>query len=75
MKERDILWYQRQFPQLQKWLNQCPCSGSIGLKPEMPEPIGAEGSVAGEQLRRMLRPMAVDEAELCEVCRRAINGR
>ena len=75
MKEKEIDRYLKKYPQLQKWLNQCLCCGATGYRPDMPEHIGGEGSIFGDQLRRMLRLLAVDETGLCEVCRRAINGR
>ena len=39
-----------------------------GYKPEMPEHIDGEHSIAANNLRRYFKPIAVDELGICEQC-------
>lgn len=68
MKKNELNDYLRLYPSLRKWINECPACHAIGYKPEMPEHIGDEYSIAGENIRKMTRPMEVDELGFCLVC-------
>lgn len=70
MKQNELNDYLQQYPSLRKWINECPVCHIIGYKPEMPEHIGGEDSVAGKNIRKMLCPLEVDEFGFCTVCSR-----
>ena len=68
MKTDEIKDYLKTYPRLRKWINECPICHAIGYKPEMPEHISGEFSIAGKNIRKMLKPMAVDEIGFCLIC-------
>ena len=68
MKRTDIDAYLQVFPSLRKWINECPICHARGYKPEMPEHIGGEFSIAGKTIRKALQPMEVDELGICLMC-------
>ena len=68
MKHDEINDYLKKYPSLRKWINECPICRAIGYKPEMPEHIGGEFSIAAKNIRNMLNPMAVDEIGFCLIC-------
>ena len=70
MRQNELNDYLQQYPSLRKWINECPACHNVGYKSEMPENIGDEYSVAGKNIRKMLRPLEVDELGFCTVCSR-----
>ncbi len=68
MKQNDIKAYLQAYPSLRKWINECPACHTIGYKPEMPEHIGGEFSIAGKNIRKALKPMEIDEIGFCLIC-------
>ena len=68
MNQNNINSYLQKYPSLTKWINECPACHTIGYKPEMPEHIGGECSVAGNNIRKMLCPLEVDDLGFCVVC-------
>jgi hypothetical protein len=75
MKTRrsDADLYLKQYPDLNRWLNQCPSCGARGYKPELPDNIYPHFNVAADNLRKFFRPLAINELGLCEQCARAIE--
>lgn len=74
-KEDNIEFYLKQYPKLKKWINECSVCHAKGYKPEMPETIGGEGSVAAQNLRRYLLPMHINELGLCTQCSRCFDQK
>ena len=60
--------YLQMYPELSKWMNECIVCHSRGYKPGMPEHISRANSVAGDNLRKYFKPLAVDELSICEQC-------
>jgi len=56
------------YPSLNKWINECMICHSKGYKPDMPEHISGEYSVAGKHIRKYFRPLAIDDLGVCEQC-------
>jgi len=71
--KQDAEQYLRMYPELNKWLNECPICHSKGYKPDMPEHISREGSAAAMNLRKYFRPLAVNTDGICEQCARYWN--
>lgn len=66
--------YIKAFPQFKKWINECICCHRKGYKPEMPEHIGGEISMAGGQIRKYFNELSLNEDGLCEVCEKLNNN-
>ena len=62
--------YLQMYPGLSKWINECIVCHAKGYKPEMPEHISREFSVAGSNLRKYFKPLVVDEQSICVQCGR-----
>ena len=73
MKSKEIERYLAQYPYILKWVNECPACHSKGYKPDMPEHIGNIDSIAADNIRKMLRPMEVDELGFCMCCSKFTN--
>ena len=58
--------YRKQYPQCEKWLQQCLICQTVGYKPEMPEQIG-EGLLS-QTIRKLYNELELNEIGLCEVC-------
>ena len=63
--------YLRAFPALRRWLNQCVVCQTEGYRPDMPAEI--HPGMAAYNLRRLFRPLALDELQMCAVCRAAFE--
>jgi len=50
--------YLQNFPQYQKWINECIVCHAKGYKPEMPS----------HQIRGYFNPLAVNEFGMCDKC-------
>lgn len=75
--KKNIDLYLKMYPHYRKWLNQCPCCGTRGYKPNMPDVIGSpdeHGAIASQNLRNMFQPLEVDCDGYCLVCSRLIKG-
>lgn len=73
MSKRDDSYgdkYLQMYPKLTKWINKCVVCHAKGYKPDMPEHISGEFSVATRHLKRYYTPLAVDEMGFCEQCRK-----
>ncbi len=68
MRHIDIRAYLQAYPGFKKWINECPACHNIGYKPEMPEHIGGEFSIAGKTIKKALKPMEVDKDGFCLMC-------
>lgn len=68
--QRDIDWYTRSYPEIEKWLNVCPLCRRRGYKPDMPEHIGGEHSIMVYYVKKYFQPMETDEMGLCMICSR-----
>ena len=60
--------YLEMYPGLLKWINECIVCHAKGHKPEMPEKVRGELSIASNNLRRYFEPLAVNELGICEQC-------
>lgn len=69
-RQREIDWYIKSYPGIEKWLNDCPLCHRRGYKPDMPEHIGGEHSVMGYYVKKYFQPLETDETGLCMVCSR-----
>jgi len=65
--------YLQMYPGLRKWINQCAVCQTRGRKPEMPEHISREHSVATEHIKRYFSPLHVNELNICDQCAKAIQ--
>jgi len=63
------------YPELGKWINECPICHSKEYKPDMPEHISREGSVAVGNIRKYFRPLEVDEDGNCLQCAECLKTR
>ena len=63
-KDKDL--YLKEYPEANKWLNQCIICQSVGYKPEMPEKI-TPGYLA-ENIRRFFPELTVNDINVCEQC-------
>ena len=67
--------YLRDYPELERWMNQCVLCQTRGYKPELPEMIRKEPTFADRNLRSFFKPLLVDALGRCEVCAAAIASR
>jgi hypothetical protein len=56
---------------MRKWVQECVCCHHRGYKPELSKSGFDISAVTTTQLRRLADEMALDEAGVCEQCRRA----
>jgi hypothetical protein len=63
------------YPELLKWINECPVCHSKGYKPEMPENIGGDDSIASGNIRMYFRPLEIDVIGFCMQCSKVIHHR
>lgn len=68
MYQRDINQYLKMYPELLKWINECPACHIKGYKPDMPLHIGEEWSIAGYNFRKYFKPLEVDNFGFCIIC-------
>lgn len=64
LSDKDL--YRKQYPQCDKWLQQCIICQAEGYKSEMPQKIGV-GFLA-QNIRRFYDELALNEIGLCEIC-------
>lgn len=74
-RQKDAELYLRKYPELNKWINECPICHSKGYKPDMPEHISTEGSVAAKNIRMYFRPLEVDEGGFCLQCAKCLGNK
>lgn len=60
--------YLRRFPELRKWVRECPACHRIGYRPDLPERLGVD--MKAQSLRQYFRPMETDELGFCMTCSR-----
>ena len=63
--------YIKQYPQVQKWINQCIICQTEGYNPAMPEHIFP--GLLAENIRKFFSPFNVNELSVCEVCEIHLN--
>lgn len=73
--KRDSELYLKMYPELLKWINECSICHSKGYKPEMPEHIGGEYSIASYNIQKYFKPLEVDKNSLCEQCAKLYNQK
>lgn len=73
--KKDSELYLKMYPDLLKWINECPVCHSNGYKPEMPDHIGGEDSFAGTNIRMYFKPLEVDENGFCMQCSKLLRQR
>ena len=54
-----------------KWVNQCSICGDRGYNPEVPEDTGY--SVRAKHMKRYLKPLYVNEFNICQLCEELTN--
>lgn len=64
--------YLRQYPALERWMNQCVLCQARGHKPELPEQIFAVATFADGNLRAFFAPLPLDDLGRCETCAAAM---
>jgi hypothetical protein len=73
--KKDSELYLNMYPELLKWINECPICRSKGYKPEMPEHIGGEYSIAAYNIRKYFKPLEVEENGFCLQCSKVYNQK
>lgn len=63
-KDKNI--YEKQYPGIQKWLNECMVCHTIGYKPNLPEKIYP--GVLAQNIRELYNPLIVNEISICNDC-------
>ncbi|MGN1030485.1 MAG: hypothetical protein ACI4PQ_02670 [Butyricicoccaceae bacterium] len=62
--------YISQYPELKKWINECMVCHTKGYRPDMPEQVGGASSIAAHHIKKLFRPLALNEAGICPQCAR-----
>ncbi|GCB34519.1 hypothetical protein [Bacteroides faecalis] len=70
LKQKEL--YIKQYPQAKNWLNQCVICQEIGYKPEMPENIYP--GVLAQNIRKLFKPLPVNEHGICAQCAAYIHN-
>ena len=60
--------YRKQYPQCEKWLQQCLICQTVGYKPEMPNQIGY--GMLSQNIQKLYNKLVLNEIGLCETCER-----
>jgi len=68
MAKADKEQYRKQYPQCEKWLQQCLICQTEGYKPEMPKQIGI--GLLAQNVRKYYDELPLNEIGLCEACAR-----
>jgi len=63
--------YRQQYPQCEKWLQQCIICQTVGYKPEMPTQVGV-GRLS-QNIRKLYDKLPLNEFGLCEICAEHYN--
>ena len=63
--------YLAMYPHFHRWMNTCAACGHTGYKPEMPP--NDDPAFKGQNLRKYFRPLALNDAGLCEQCGQAMR--
>lgn len=77
MKKTDIDLYLDTYPNLLKWINECPICHAKGYKPDMPDAVGGFliPEATARYIKKKLRPLPVDDMGFCDTCARFINRK
>ena len=75
MKRGDIDLYLNTYPDLLKWINECPICHAKGYRPDMPDTVGSSlfPEFAARYIRKNLKPLPVDDMGFCNTCSRLIK--
>ena len=65
-RNRDKENYSKQYPEIEKWLNECMVCHTIGYKPNLPEQI--HPGILAENIRKSYNVLKLDEIGICEDC-------
>ena len=60
--------YLKSYPELRKWVLECPACHRKGYRPDLPEKLGE--NFKAYHIRKYFQPMEIDELGLCPVCSR-----
>lgn len=60
--------YLERYPELRKWVRECPACHRRGYRPDMPEQLGE--NFKAQSIRRYFSPMETDELGFCMTCSR-----
>jgi len=63
------------YPELKKWINQCIICQATGYKPEMPEHISREFSMAAQNIKGYFNPIYVNELNICVQCEKIVASK
>ncbi len=64
--------YLRDYPALEKWINQCVNCQKRGYKKEIP--LNIHPGVASQNIRRYFKPLELNDRGLCDECERIISS-
>jgi len=65
--------YLKMYPGLMKWINECQLCHCKGYKPEMPEYIGGDYSLASKTIRQFFNQLEIDDNGFCLQCSKVYN--
>mgnify|MGYP006910092126 CR=1 FL=1 len=65
-RNRDKENYSKQYPEIEKWLNECMVCHTIGYKPNLPEQIYP--GILAENIRKSYNVLKLNEIGICEDC-------
>ncbi len=74
-QKKDSELYLKMYPDLLKWINECPLCHTKGYKPEMPDHVGGQYSIAAKNIRKYFRPLDVDDNGICLECSKQLDRR
>ncbi|MCI8652804.1 MAG: hypothetical protein HFF11_03805 [Angelakisella sp.] len=60
--------YLESYPELRKWVLECPVCHRKGYRPDLPDRLGK--TLKAQELRRYFQPMETDEMGFCTTCSR-----
>ena len=65
-RNRDKEIYSKQYPEMEKWLNECMVCHTFGYKPNLPEQI--HPGVLAENIRKLYNVLKLNQIGICEDC-------
>lgn len=77
VKRIDVDNYINTFPELRKWIRECPICHTKGYNPKMPDSVG--GSLDPEYAARIIKnnlyPLKVNDMGICIICANHISKK
>ena len=60
--------YLERYPELRKWVLECPACHRKGYRPDLPDRLGE--NFKAQQIRQYFQPMETDQMGFCSTCSR-----